>query len=90
MSITSLSLNETCLKEGSAASLRCNVRGFPRPRIEFQQDGIEIIPGAELHNNILMEFYDQAGPQCQAKDVCKEEGWEGQGIKYINELCSLN
>lgn len=60
VSIIRLSLNETCLKEGSTVSLHCDTRGFPRPRIEFRQDGIEIITGAEPHSNVLMEYYDQA------------------------------
>ena len=73
MLITYLSLNETCLKEGSTVSLHCNTRGFPRPRIEFQQDGIEIIPGAEWYSNVLMEHFDQACPHaCMiiVSDIC--------------------
>ena len=62
ISVIGLSLNETCLKEGSNVSIRCNVIGFPRPRIEFRKNDIEITPGPEVgtFENILLEFYDQA------------------------------
>ena len=60
ISVIGLSLNESCLKEGSSVSIRCNVRGFPQPRIKFRKHNIEITPGAGMFENILLEFYDQA------------------------------
>ena len=60
-SITGLSLNDTCLKEGSSVSIRCNIRGFPRPSIEFRKGNTRIAPEAGMFDeNILLEFYDQA------------------------------
>ena len=60
ISAIGLSLNESCLKEGSSVSIRCNVRGFPHPRIDFHKNNIEITPEAGMFENILLEFYDQA------------------------------
>ena len=54
-----LSLNDTCLKEGSDASLRCNVQGFPRPTVQFQLNGVTVIPGSGIFDNYVQEFYDQ-------------------------------
>ena len=59
VSITGLSLNETCLKEGSSISIRCNIRGFPRPTIEFHKNGDKITPEVGIFLNIFLEFYDQ-------------------------------
>ena len=59
ISIIGLSLNDTCLKEGSSIAIRCNIRGFPRPSIEFQQNGIEITPEEGMFKNILQEYFDQ-------------------------------
>ena len=58
-SITSLSLNETCLKQGSNVALRCNIQGFPRPRITFKLDNEIIIPGTRNFGEYVLEFYDQ-------------------------------
>lgn len=58
--VIGLSLNETCLKEGSTVSLRCEIRGFPRPSIEFRQNDKGITPGSGLFENIFFEFYNQA------------------------------
>ena len=60
VSVIGLSLNETCLKEGSNVSIRCNIRGFPRPRIKFRKNDVEITPEVGMFENILLEFYDQA------------------------------
>ena len=54
-----LSLNDTCLKEGSNISFRCEIKGFPRPSVEFQLNGIPIIPGKGEFQNFVLEFYDQ-------------------------------
>ena len=59
VSIIGLSLNETCLKEDSSISIQCNIRGFPRPRIEFHKNGDEITPEVGMFSNIFLEFYDQ-------------------------------
>ena len=59
--ILGLSLNETCLKEGSDISIRCNIKGFPRPNIEFRKNDAEIASEEGLFQNILIEFYDQVG-----------------------------
>ena len=59
ISVIGLSLNDTCLKEGSSISIRCNIRGFPRPGIEFRKNDIEITPEIGMFQNILLEFYDQ-------------------------------
>ena len=58
-SVVGLSLNETCLEEGTTVSLRCNIRGFPHPSIEFQQNGIEVTPGEGEFENIVLEYYNQ-------------------------------
>ena len=58
-SVTGLSLNDTCLKEGSTVSLRCEVQGFPRPSVEFQLNSIPITPGRGTFQNFVQEFYDQ-------------------------------
>ena len=54
-----LSLNDTCLKEGSNVFLRCYVRGFPRLSVEFRLNGITITPGSGAFENFVQEFYDQ-------------------------------
>ena len=59
VSVIGLSLNDTCLKEGSNVSVRCEVKGFPRPSVEFQLNGIPIIPGRGAFQNFVLEFYDQ-------------------------------
>lgn len=60
ISVIGLSLNDTCLKEGGNISVRCNIRGFPRPSfIIFYQNGIEITPEVGIFENILLEFDDQ-------------------------------
>ena len=59
MSITSLILNETCLKEGSTVALRCNVLGFPRPMIQFRVNDTLITPKEGDFENFVLEFYDQ-------------------------------
>ena len=58
-SVTGLSLNDTCLKEGSMVSLQCEARGFPRPSVEFQLNGIPITPGIGTFQNFVQEFYNQ-------------------------------
>ena len=55
-SVIGLTLNDTCLKEGSTVSLRCNVQGFPRPSVNFQRNDIDIVPESE---NYELEYYDQ-------------------------------
>ena len=59
ISVVGLKLNDTCLKNGSTVSLRCEVRGFPRPRIDFHQNNILIAPGSLGFDNYMLEFYDQ-------------------------------
>ena len=57
-------LNEECLKEGSDVFLHCSIRGFPRPDIEFQLNGVTIIPGNGNFKNYVLEFYDQVRTNC--------------------------
>jgi hypothetical protein len=57
VSAIGLSLNDTCLLEGSTVSLECEIRGFPRPRVDFRHNGIIATSAFE---NILLEFYNQA------------------------------
>ena len=59
VSAIGLSLNDTCLKEGSNVSVRCEVKGFPRSSVEFQLNSIPIIPGRGAFQNFVLEFYDQ-------------------------------
>ena len=40
-------------------SLHCEVQGFPRPSVEFQLNGIPIIPGRGTFQNFVQEFYNQ-------------------------------
>ena len=54
-----LSLNDTCLKKGNIVFLRCYVRGFPRPSVEFRLNGITITPGSGAFENFVQESYDQ-------------------------------
>ena len=63
-SVIGLSLNDTCLKEGSMVSLRCEVQGFPRPSVEFQLNGIPITPGIGTFQNFVQEFYNQVSIIC--------------------------
>ena len=57
MSVIGLSLNDTCLKEGSTVSLKCEIRGFPRPSVDFRQNGMNVTSTFE---NAQLEFYNQA------------------------------
>ena len=50
--------------EGSDVSIRCNIRGFPRPEIEFRLNGTAIIPGMGKFKNYMLEFYDQVSTNC--------------------------
>ena len=59
ISVIGLSLSKTCLKEGNNLSLRCEVRGFPRPSVAFQQDGVTVTPGMGAFKTFEQEFYDQ-------------------------------
>lgn len=59
VSIIDLTLNETCLKEGSNAAICCNIQGFPRPTIQFQLDDQTVIPGATEFENYVLEYYNQ-------------------------------
>ena len=52
-------LNDTCLKEHSTVSLRCWIRGFPRPTISFQRNDEPIFPGSPGFDNYELESYDQ-------------------------------
>ena len=59
VSIIDLTLNETCLKEGSNAAIRCNIQGFPRPIIQFQLDDETVVPGIAEFENYTLEYYNQ-------------------------------
>ena len=59
VSTIDLSLNETCLKEGSTVSILCEIRGFPRPNVEFRQNDAEITPGIGAFKNVVLELYNQ-------------------------------
>lgn len=60
--IIGLLLNDTCLKEGSTVSLRCEIKGLPyqHPSVEFRQNGIEIVPGRGKFKNFQLQFHNQA------------------------------
>ena len=57
MSVIGLSLNDTCLKEGSTVSVKCEIRGFPRSSVDFRQNGMNVTSTFE---NVQLEFYNQA------------------------------
>ena len=58
-SIVSLNLSEACLKRGSNVSLRCYTDGFPRPKIQFLQNNVPIIPETAEFGNFLQEYFDE-------------------------------
>ena len=59
MSVTNLTLTESCLIDGSTVSIHCGVKGFPRPIIEFLKNDIVITPGQGQFENFMWEFYNQ-------------------------------
>ena len=79
VSVVGLTLNETCLKEGGSISIRCNIRGFPRPSVKFSKNNVEVTPGEGMFQNIQLEFYDQARKKIIGSDhfpqilICKLE-----------------
>ena len=41
-------------------SLRCHIRGFPRPTIRFEVNGTAITPGEGNYENfVVQEYYNQ-------------------------------
>ena len=58
-SVIGLTLNDTCLKEGSTVSIRCHVGGFPRPNIDFRRNDIIIDPRSPGFDNYMMDFFDE-------------------------------
>ena len=59
ISVTGLTLNETCLKEGATVALRCNIQGFPRPEIQFRLNDEIITQKEGDFETFTIEFYDQ-------------------------------
>ena len=57
ISVTNLTLNDTCLRNSTTVALRCNVQGFPRPTmIQFLLNDTPLAPEVGKY---VSEFYDQ-------------------------------
>ena len=60
VSVTGLTLSFACLKQGQNLNLRCNINGFPRPRVTFSFGGDPITPGEGKYAGHIEEtFYDE-------------------------------
>ena len=60
VSVTNLALSFACLKQGQDLTLRCNIRGFPRPTVTFSFGGTPITPGEGIYNGYIERtFYDE-------------------------------
>ena len=60
VSVTNLTLSFACLKQGQNLNLRCNINGFPRPRVTFSFGGDPITPGEGKYAGHIEEtFYDE-------------------------------
>ena len=53
VSITNLTLNDSCLKKGSEVAIHCNIRGFPHPMIQFLLNEVVITPGVGQFENFI-------------------------------------
>ncbi len=52
-----------CLLNDSTVDITCETNGFPRPNIQFLEDGNIITPGEGVFQRILQPFADQVSKQ---------------------------
>ena len=52
----------SCLISGSNVTLTCVTTGYPRPRIIFRRNNIEIVAGMAGFERVTRPYFDQVTP----------------------------